>query len=163
MNTRKALFAFLLGILLAAPAMAQIIDIANKPLTDENIALLRSESQKSRNTIIDENMILNAEEKAAFTPVYNAYTAAQQEINGRRVQILKEYSQTVKDMTGETAHDLSVRLFKEDGELIALKQKFLPDFEKAIGAKKTARFFQLDNRLAMVMNLQVASEMPIIP
>ena len=128
MNTKRAWLACVAGILFASPLMAQIIDIANKPLTDENIALLRSESQKSRNTIIDENMILNGEEKAAFTPVYKAYTAAQQEINGRRIQIMKEYSQTVKDMTGDTSHDLSVRLFKEDGELIALKQKYLPEF-----------------------------------
>jgi len=38
-----------------------------------------------------------------------------------------------------------------------------PRFEKALGAKRAAKFYQVDNRLSMMINLQLASMVPLIP
>jgi hypothetical protein len=40
--------------------------------------------------------------------------------------------------------------------------KFVPQFTKAVGAKKAARFMQIDRRLGLLMNLQVASAIPLV-
>jgi hypothetical protein len=41
-------------------------------------------------------------------------------------------------------------------------QKHVPIIAKVLDGKKTATFFQLDRRIAMMLELQVASQMPLV-
>jgi hypothetical protein len=43
-----------------------------------------------------------------------------------------------------------------------LRLKFIPEFEKVISRKKTAMFFQIDRRLGMMIELQLASQVPLV-
>jgi hypothetical protein len=43
-----------------------------------------------------------------------------------------------------------------------LRQKYVPIVSKMLDGKKTATFFQLDRRIAMMLELQVASQMPLV-
>jgi hypothetical protein len=40
--------------------------------------------------------------------------------------------------------------------------KYLPKFQDALHSKKTARFFQLDRRIGLVLDLQLSSEIPLV-
>ena len=42
-----------------------------------------------------------------------------------------------------------------------LRQKYVPIVANVLDGKKTATFFQLDRRIAMMLELQVASQMPL--
>ena len=43
-----------------------------------------------------------------------------------------------------------------------LRLKYVPIVNKVISGKKTALFFQLDRRLTALIDLQVASEVPLV-
>jgi hypothetical protein len=43
-----------------------------------------------------------------------------------------------------------------------LRQKYVPVVAKVLEGRKTATFFQLDRRIAMMMDLQLASQMPLV-
>jgi hypothetical protein len=43
-----------------------------------------------------------------------------------------------------------------------LRQKYVPMAAKVLDGRKTATFFQLDRRIAMMLDLQVASQMPMV-
>jgi len=43
-----------------------------------------------------------------------------------------------------------------------LRQKYVPIIARVLNGKKTATFFQLDRRIAMMLELQVASQMPLV-
>ena len=49
-----------------------------------------------------------------------------------------------------------------DIQTAQLRQKYVPIVSKVLDGKKTATFFQLDRRIAMMMDLQVASQMPLV-
>ena len=51
--------------------------------------------------------------------------------------------------------DIQVRLAQT-------RQKYVPMFEKVVAGKKAAHFFQIDRRLYALMDLQVASEVPLV-
>jgi hypothetical protein len=51
---------------------------------------------------------------------------------------------------------------KYDDEIASLRKKYIPKFKKAIGAKQTAKFLQVDNRLHLLVNVQLAALLPII-
>ena len=41
-------------------------------------------------------------------------------------------------------------------------QKYVPIVAKVLDGRKTATFFQLDRRIAMMLELQVSSQMPLV-
>jgi hypothetical protein len=49
-----------------------------------------------------------------------------------------------------------------DIETAQLRQKYVPIVSKVLNGKKSATFFQLDRRIAMMIELQVSSQMPLV-
>jgi hypothetical protein len=49
-----------------------------------------------------------------------------------------------------------------DGDNTQLRLKYIPEFEKVISPKKTALFFQVDRRISMMIELQLASQIPLV-
>lgn len=43
-----------------------------------------------------------------------------------------------------------------------LRQKYVPIVSNVLDGKKSATFFQLDRRIAMMIELQVSSQMPLV-
>jgi hypothetical protein len=65
-------------------------------------------------------------------------------------------------MTEEQARNFINRWLTLDGDNTQLRLKFVPEFEKVISPKKTAMFFQIDRRVAMMIELQLASQVPLV-
>jgi hypothetical protein len=53
------------------------------------------------------------------------------------------------------------RLLNIESKYVNLRQEYWPKFETALGARRVAKFFQVDNRLSLLVNLQLASEIPL--
>jgi hypothetical protein len=49
-----------------------------------------------------------------------------------------------------------------DESIAALRVKYIPVFRNVLPAKKLARFFQLDRRLTMMAEIQLASGIPLV-
>jgi hypothetical protein len=54
------------------------------------------------------------------------------------------------------------RWIESDQDDSQLRLRYIPEFEKVISPKKTARFFQIDRRLGMMVDLQLGSEIPLV-
>ena len=54
------------------------------------------------------------------------------------------------------------RMIKFNQSRSNLTAQYYPKFKKAIGAKQAAKFIQVDNRLTLVVDLQLANSVPII-
>ncbi len=144
-------------------ALAQTADVKAQPLTDTDIQLLRSNLQADKNEIIGHTMRFTDTESAAFWPLYRDYARDQQVIGDARVQLIKDYAKNFDTMDDTKAKDMVERLLGIDAKLTKLREDNWPKFEKALGAKRAARFYQVDNRLTMMINIQLASEIPLIP
>ena len=113
--------------------------------------------------IITDTMAFNDKEAAAFWPIYKEYAAAQHSIADKRMAVITDYAQNLDKMDDAKARDLTDRMFAIEDETQALRKKYFPRFEKALGAKRAAKFYQVDNRLSQMVNIQLASEIPLIP
>jgi hypothetical protein len=49
-----------------------------------------------------------------------------------------------------------------DQDNTQLRLKYIPEFERVISHKKTAVFFQIDRRVSMLIELQLASQVPLV-
>jgi len=152
-----------LGLLVAASAIAQTVQVQAKPLSDNDIKLLREDVQAVKDEVITHTMQFTIAESAAFWPVYREYSQEQHAIADKRFGIITEYAQNLDKMEDQKASSLTKRFFDVEEEAQALRKKYFTKFEKALGAKRAAKFYQVDNRLTMIMNIQLASEVPLIP
>jgi hypothetical protein len=150
-------------ICLACSVLAQSTAVVAKPLTDDDITMLRKDIQNSKDQIITDNMKFSKSESDAFWPLYKQYSGEQHAIAETRLGILTEYAQNLDKMSDGKAHDLTVRIMKVEEDSLALKKKYLPKFETALGETRAAKFFQIDSRMSALVNLQLASEAPLLP
>jgi hypothetical protein len=155
--------ALVLVMVLSSPAAAQTVEVKAKPLTDADVQLIRQDVQTLKNQIITDTMSFTASEAAAFWPVYKEYAAEQHAIGTKRLNVIVDYAQNIDKMDDQKARDLSQRMFNIDDEIQGLRKRYYPRFEKALGAKRAAKFYQVDNRLSLIVNLQLSSEIPLIP
>jgi len=65
-------------------------------------------------------------------------------------------------MTDARAVTMIKRWSELQVELAQTRQKYVPLFEKVLPGKKAALFFQVDRRLYALMDLQTASEVPLV-
>jgi hypothetical protein len=160
MKTRQLVCVFF--ALLLQVAFAQTAEVTAKPLTDADIQLLRSNIQADKNDLVTRAMQFTDSESNAFWPIYRDYVRDQQSVGNERVQLIKDYAQHYDAMDDAKAKNMMQRLLNIDAKYANLRQEYWPKFEKALGAKKAAKFFQVDNRLTLLTNLQLASEIPLL-
>ena len=152
-----------LGALLVSASFGQTADASTKPLTDTDIQLLRSDVQGAKNDIIAHTMQFADAESKAFWPVYRDYARDQQVIGDKRVQLIKDYAQAYDNMNDANAKDMMQRMLNIEDETLNLREDYWPKFQKALGAKRAAKFYQVDSRLTLMVNLELTSEIPLIP
>ena len=160
---RSVISAIVLTLVLVSLASAQQTAAAtNSVASDQDIQLLRKDLQSARKQIVAANMLLSDNEAQKFWPVYDSYTAEASKINDVKVSVLKDYAASYQNLTDAKAESLVKRWGAADESAIQLRTKYFSKFQQAISGTKAARFFQIDRRISMLVDLQVASEVPLV-
>ena len=123
---------------------------------------MRQDIRSERKKIVAENLPLTETEATKFWPLYDRYIGETIKVNDSRYALIKEYAQNYQAMTDAQANSFIKRWLSLDGDNTQLRLKYIPEFEKVISPKKTAMFFQIDRRLYALIDLQVASEVPLV-
>jgi len=149
-------------VLLSAVISAQTAEVTSKRLTDSDIQLLRSDVQAGKNQIIADTMQFTDTESAAFWPVYRDYARDQQVIGDKRYTLIKDYAKNYDSMDDPKAKDMVQRMINIEDETLNLREDYWPKFMNALGAKRAAKFYQVDSRLSLIINLQLSANIPLI-
>lgn len=142
----------------------------NQPalLTDQEknirayIELLRSDTRKDKAQIVGAVMQLDAEEAAKFWPVYKEFEKEYTVFGDSVLALIKNYAQNYDSMTEQVADQLATRLLQLEQERNDLKRKYYQRFKTALNSITATRFLQIENQLERIVDLQIASELPVI-
>ena len=145
----------------AAQTAQPLADRVTPATLDEEIALMRSDLRSNRKKVIAANMKFAPDEAKWFWPTYEQYVNELVDMNNAKYALIKEYLQN-ENMTDEQADSLSKRWIDVDAAVVQLRLKYVPIFRKVLSAKSTAMFFQLDRRVQLMIDLQLASSIPLI-
>lgn len=148
--------------LLSGALFAQTATATAKPLSDSDIQLLRSDVQAGKNEIIAATMQFTDPESTAFWPIYRDYARDQQVIGDERVALIKDYAANYDTMDDNKATNMVERMNNIEAKTVNLRQSYWPKFMKALGAKRAAKFYQVDNRLGLIITLQLTAAIPLI-
>ncbi len=152
MNFKKVILAALTLLALAAPAMA------STDLTE----LLRSDLRTQKRAIITQAMQMDEATSEKFWPVFTDFEAELTKINDQRVTMIKDYAAAYNSMTDEAAKDLIKRGFKLQESRTSLLKKYVQKMSKATDVKTAARWAQVEHALDSAIDLQIASELPLL-
>jgi hypothetical protein len=128
----------------------------------EYISLLRSDVRQQKSEIMGAVMLLSAQDATKFWPIYSDYDAQLTKLNDQRVENIKEYARNYDQMTDEKADELvqkSLAYQKQRAELLA---QTYDKVKQALGAVTAARFAQVEHQLLLIIDLQIASSLPIV-
>lgn len=130
--------------------------------SDKDIDLMRKDIRSQKKQIIAANLNLTDKEAEKFWPLYDQYTADLVKINDAKYGAIKDYATNYDTLTDDQALNLVRKPIDVDQQVAQLRQKYIPQFSKIISGKKTALFFQMDRRLVMMIDLQLASQIPMV-
>ncbi|MGA3239743.1 MAG: hypothetical protein ABSG03_25990 [Bryobacteraceae bacterium] len=150
------------AIALAAFALAGSRPAWSQDPVDEDIKLFRKDLRSMRKQIIAANMNLSDKEAEQFWPVFERYTQELVAKQDEKYALLKEYAQDYLTMTDAEAEKYIRGRASVDEAILQVRLKYVPIFQNVLSGKSTARFFQLDWRLGLIMDLQLASQTPMI-
>jgi hypothetical protein len=135
-------------------------DAQNKNL-QEYIDLLRKDVRQQKSEIMGAVLALSANEAAKFWPIYNEYDAQLTKLNDERVENIKEYARNYFQLTDDKADELIQKALAYQKQRSELFARTYERVKQAIGGVEAARFAQIEQQLLLIIDLQIASSLPV--
>lgn len=130
--------------------------------TESYIQLLRTDLNRQKRQIVNETMKLDDKQARLFWPIYNDYEANLDKLGDEKLAIVQEYAANFLTMTNERADELAQRVMTLDDQKIALRRKYYDLMKKSLPVILVVRFFQVENQIQLLLDLKIASNLPII-
>lgn len=129
---------------------------------DKYVSLLRKDLRSDKKQFLALNLPLTEDEAVKFWPVYERYAGELAKVYDARIQIVKDYAANYDTLTNASAASLNQRAIGNEAAVTTLRQKYVPLVGKVLPGKKAALFFQIEKRLGLLIDLQLASEIPLV-
>jgi hypothetical protein len=126
------------------------------------IELMRTNVRQQKAELMGSVMELSAEDAAKFWPIYSQYDADLTKLNDQRVANIEEYARTYNQMTDEKADELIQNSFTYQRQRAELLAKTYERVKEAVGATTATRFVQVEHQLLLIIDLQIASSLPVV-
>lgn len=170
MKTQSGLAAVLIASACVCPAtVVQAADAsATAEAADENIHhildMMFSEINTSKIEMLNSVMQLTDTEADVFWPIYRQYEAELKELGFEKVGLLREFVEmTERGETDDAGWDsLAKRIIKNRERRLDLWEKYQKRIARKLSAFRAAQFLQVENQLAILIDLNIALEMPVI-
>ena len=149
-------------LLLAGVSFLSGSYLSAQPATEQEIELLRKDIRSHKKELIALNLSMTATEATEFWPVYDQYQSEYTKIGDAKVALIREYAQNWGTMTDEQALNYLKRSDEISTSVIQLRNKYVPLVNQILSGKKTATFFQLERRIELLVEVQLASQIPLL-
>jgi Spy/CpxP family protein refolding chaperone len=152
----------LLSVSALAVAQQPPAAAAAKPTAEEAIKAFRADLQSSRADLVAKNMTLTSEQAAKFWPLFEQYQKEQNVIMDEQLKGVLKYINSYDTLDDASAVGLMTAHFERDAKMNALRQKYLVEFQKVLPAKLAVRAIQIDRRLSLAAQMDVAARIPLV-
>ena len=130
--------------------------------TKAYIELLRSDLKNTKSQVVGQIMQLDAAQAAKFWPIYKDCEAELTGIGDQIVALVRNYITNYTKMTDAKADELAMKLLDIEQKRGELKRKYYLRMKDGLDSITAARFLQVENQLEKLIDLQIASELPVI-
>ena len=146
----------------AAPAQQPTAEQTREANLKAYVDLLRKDVKKDKVAILSDLMQLSPEDASKFWPVYNEYDKALTVLADERVALIRMYAENFGTITDQMATKLATGFMDLDTKRNQLKRQYFQRMSAALNPKLATRFLQIENQLEKIIDLQIASSLPVI-
>ena len=147
---RMFVFLFILGAVQRVDAQENLM------------AMLRSDIRAEAQQIMIVAMDLSNDEATNFWPIYREYELERGRWNDRRIVLIRTFAEQYEMMSDDVAEDLAEEMFELLGDRLELYEEFYEEFADDVNPSVGARFVQVERQLNLIMDLQIAQELPLV-
>jgi hypothetical protein len=126
------------------------------------VELTRSAIQAERQAILAANLDLDEKETAAFWPLYEEYRKDLESAINTRVDLLNQYFASYETLSDQEAIALLDQHIAWKKEVLKIRSSYAKKMRKALSGRTVARFFQIENKMDVIVEYEMAGEIPLI-
>ena len=125
---------------------------------------VRGELTDGKAKLINEVMKMSPEESAKFWPIYKDYEEELFALGDQRVEMTRAFvgAQNARTLDDATAARLTDQWFDFEAKRLELMRKYQKEIATALSPLRAAQFTQIENRVGMVIDVVIASELPFV-
>jgi len=127
------------------------------------VAEARALLKAGREALVREEMFLTDSESAEFWPIYEKYRDEIDTVRDRQSKVITIYVEAywAAELGDELAEKILEVHFLIENQLLAVEEKYVRRFRKAIPTAKVTRFYQLENKLDAEIDVALAQLIPL--
>lgn len=130
---------------------------------NQSVLSFSQDLKSQKKQIVAANMDLTDSEAEKFWPVYDRYATDLTKIYDAKLALVQEYFDDYQTMNGDDAEAYIRRRAAVEEDVMQLRLKYVPEFRKVLSGRQTALFFQIEWRLDLMINSQLAQAPMINP
>lgn len=135
---------------------------AEKAYQEAALELQRVDLRKQKRTLIEQAVPMNEEQKKSFLPIYDKYEQQLIQLNDSRLALIKDYAANYEKMTDEKAAELIMKAMDFQEKRLAARKGYFNDVKAFLPPKMVARLMQLENQTDLLIDLEIASQVPLV-
>ena len=122
-------------------------------------ALIRSGTRQ----IIQQELMLDDDEQAAFWPLYDEYDAELRAIDAKYIDLVSEFVERYQagDMSDDDADRLLDASLGIEMDGLQIRQRYVRHFRKILSGLQVARLYQLGNKVRAEVDAALALAIPL--
>ena len=125
------------------------------------IELIKTQVGTQRQALVAENLQLTEAESTSFWPVYRSFHSERDKLVDRRIKLLMEFRDNFDGLSEEQSKKLLDDYIALQGEQLALRKKWVKNFRAVLSEKTTLRYFQIENKLDVIIDFDLAQVVPL--
>ncbi len=128
----------------------------------ELLALLKQDLNKEKRALVAEAMDIKEENKTAFWQLYGEYETESNKMIDLRAENIEKFAGHFENLSEEVANEIASNYFVIETGRLKNDKAYYKKMKKVIGAVQAARFIQIMSQVQLLIDVQIASEVPLI-
>jgi hypothetical protein len=122
----------------------------------------RNDLQAVETEVISKAVSLTTDEATKFWPVFKRFQAEQKAIIDGQIEAVRKYAEHYATLTDADATAYVTALLDRDKRINELRTRYMAEFAKVLPAGKAARVIHVSRRLALVAQVKLSTEVPLV-
>jgi hypothetical protein len=142
--------------------MAMVVTGTLTAQTQADLDAQRAQIQSDRNAIVASELPLTTDQAATFWPLYKQYRGEMVKVGDRMAKLITDYAKSYNTtLTDEQAGVLLKEFLAVQGEMLKIKEQFVPRFGAILPPKSVLRFYQIENKLDVYLMKNLVAQVPL--
>ena len=126
------------------------------------LEMIKRDIDAERRTIVAEAMTIPLDQETEFWHMYNEMENELSLLTDKRAANIKKFADNYEDVTDDVADGLAKTSFEISAGRTKIYKTYYKKASKLLPKKDAARFIQLLQQIQLLIDIQIAAEMPLI-